>query len=154
MDWFSTAFIKASLVWLGLGVALGVSIALHPAWIVYKPAHTHMNLLGFAGMMISGVAYYVLPRFTGHPLHSRRLAGWHWWMSNAGLAAMVAGFALAPRFVPAGGAFLAAGGLLSAAGSYTFIYNIWRTIDGSAVARRDSGVTATIALGRRPAARP
>ena len=155
MEWFSKAFVKSSLVWLGLGVTLGVCVAVRPAWIAYKPAHTHMNLLGFVAMLISGVAYHVIPRFIGHPLHSRRLAGWHWGISNSGLTLMVVGFALAPHSVPGSAQVLVAGGLLSAAGAYTFIYNIWRTIDGSAVARPDpTGVSATIALGRRPASRP
>ena len=74
MDWFVRAFLKSSLVWLGLGVTLGVGMAGHPAWLVYRPAHLHMTLLGFVAMMIFGVAYHVIPRFTGHPLHGRRLA--------------------------------------------------------------------------------
>ena len=59
------------------------------------------------------------------------------------------------QFVPGSTSLLVAGGLLSASGAYTFIYNLWRTIDGSAVARHDpAGVSATIALGRRSASRP
>ena len=93
MEWFVRAFIKASLAWLGLGVTLGVAMAAQPAWIVYRPAHVHMNLLGFVTMMIYGVAYHVLPRFSGHPLHRRGLAGAHWVLANLGLATMVAGSA-------------------------------------------------------------
>ena len=47
MDWFVKAFLKASLVWLVLGVTLGVAMAAHPVWTVYRPAHMHMVLLGF-----------------------------------------------------------------------------------------------------------
>jgi cbb3-type cytochrome oxidase subunit 1 len=54
-----------------------VAMAVHPAWAVYRTAHLHMNLLGFVAMMIFGVAYHVIPRFTGHSLHSRRLAAVH-----------------------------------------------------------------------------
>ena len=132
MEWFVKAFLKASLAWLGLGVTLGVAMAAHPAWAVYRPAHMHMTLLGFVTMMIYGVAYHVLPRFTGHPLHSRRLAGWHWWAANVGLALMVAGFALRPSVGAAATPVLAAGGALSALGAYAFAYGIWRTIDGAA----------------------
>jgi cbb3-type cytochrome oxidase subunit 1 len=132
MEWFVRAFMKASLAWLGLGVTLGVAMAIHPAWLVYRPAHMHMNLLGFVTMMIYGVGYHVLPRFSGHPLHSRRLAGLHWGIANLGLATMVAGFGFGPhlgaRVIP----LLAAGGTLSAAGAYLFIFNMWRTIDGPA----------------------
>src|SRR6266508_2985065 len=113
MDWFVRAFIKASLAWLGLGVTLGVAMAAHPAWLIYRPAHLHMNLLGFVTMMIFGVAYHVLPRFSGHPLHSRRLAGLHWGIANLGLAIMVAGFVLAPQSGVRAIPLLAAGGTLS-----------------------------------------
>lgn len=82
MEWFVRAFIKASLVWLGLGVTLGVAMAAQPAWGVYRPAHVHMNLLGFVTMMMYGVAYHVLPRFSGHPLYRRGLAGLHWTLAN------------------------------------------------------------------------
>ena len=130
MDWFVRRFIKAALVWLGLGVTLGVGMAVHPIWIIYRPAHVHMNLLGFVTMMIYGVAYHVVPRFFGHPLHSKTLGGVHWWLSNVGLATMVVGFGLAPHIgqdsIPA----LGAGGTLSALGALAFIYNIWRTMDG------------------------
>ena len=75
MEWFVKAFLKASLAWLALGVTLGLAMAAHPVWTVYRAAHMHMVLLGFVTMMIYGVAYHVIPRFAGFPLHSRRGAG-------------------------------------------------------------------------------
>ena len=141
MDWFVKAFLKASLVWLGLGVTLGVAMAAKPAWVVYRPAHFHMTLLGFVAMMIFGVAYHVIPRFTGNPLFSRRLAGVHVWIANAGLTMMVAGFLARPHWrgaIP----LLAAGGVLAASGAYVFIVNIWRTIDGSAGTRAQAARAA------------
>ncbi|HXT17303.1 MAG TPA: hypothetical protein VN706_16815 [Gemmatimonadaceae bacterium] len=132
MDWFARAFIKSSLAWLGVGVTLGVCMAVEPALTIYAPAHMHINLLGFVTMMIYGVAYHVLPRFTGHPLWSRRVPVWHWVASNAGLAMMVVGIALRVHLqtVTAGTIVLSAGGTLSALGAYMFILNAWRTIDG------------------------
>jgi cbb3-type cytochrome oxidase subunit 1 len=130
MLWFSQAFLKASLAWLGLGVTLGVAMAAHPAWLVYRPAHLHMLVLGFVAMMIFGVAYHVIPRFTGHPLHGPRAAGVQWWLSNTGLALMVLGFVLRAQGHLSGTMVLATGGTLSAVGAYTFIWLIWRTIDG------------------------
>lgn len=128
MDWFVRAFLRASLTWLGLGVSLGVAMAVHPAWVVYRPAHLHMNLLGFVTMMIFGVAFHVVPRFTGRPLHDPRMAGFQWWISNAGLALMVTGFLLRPHGAAGTTLVLAAGGALAALGAYAFIYNIWRTL--------------------------
>jgi cytochrome c oxidase cbb3-type subunit 1 len=135
MEWFVRAFLKASLSWLGLAVTLGVAMALHPPWVIYRTAHLHMALLGFVAMMIFGVAYHVIPRFTGHPLHDRRLARIHFWLANAGLAALVAGFLTRPHLGATVAPLLAAGGVLAASGAYAFIFNIWRTIDGERVAR-------------------
>jgi cbb3-type cytochrome oxidase subunit 1 len=145
MDWYVKAFLKASLLWLAAGVSLGIGMAVHPAWAVYRTAHLHMNLLGFVSMMIFGVAYHVIPRFTGHQLHSRRLAGVQWWLANVGLALFVAGLALLPRTMYATPArvIVAAGGLLSAAAAYIFVYNVWRTIDGTT----DRGTRASEAAG-------
>ena len=132
MEWFVRAFLRAALAWLGLGVSLGVAMAVHPAWVVYRPAHLHMNLLGFVTMMIFGVAFHVIPRFTGRALHSGRLAALQWWVSNAGLALMVIGFGLRPHGAGAATGILGAGGVLAALGAYAFIYNIWRTLGTAA----------------------
>ena len=133
MDWFVKAFLKASLAWLAAGVSLGLAMAVHPAWTVYRAAHLHMNLLGFVTMMIFGVAYHVIPRFTGHPLHSRSLATLQWWLANVGLATFVAGFIWLPQtmFATPARVIVGIGGILSAAAAYVFVYNIWRTIDGA-----------------------
>lgn len=135
MEWFVRAFLRASLAWLGLGVTLGIAMAVHPAWIVYRPAHLHMNLLGFVTMMIFGVAFHVIPRFTGQALHNGGLAGLQWWISNAGLALMVVGFGLRPHGSPVATLILGTGGALGALGAYAFIYNIWRTLGAAAMTR-------------------
>lgn len=146
MDWFVSRFIKSALVWLGLGVTLGAAMAAHPMWIIYRPAHIHMNLLGFVTMMIYGIAYHVIPRFFGHPLHSHKMGAIHWWLSNAGLVLMVVGFILAPHSGARSAPLIAAGGILSALGAFAFIFNVWRTIDGPAALRRITQVPPS----RRP----
>jgi len=90
-----------------------------------------MVLLGFVTMMIYGIAYHVVPRFAGASLHSRRAPAWHWWISNAGLALMAAGFAIRVTDAALGTIVLTAGGTLSALGAYTFVYVLWRTLDAS-----------------------
>ncbi|MEP6731668.1 MAG: hypothetical protein ABJE10_13555 [bacterium] len=135
MEWFVKAFLKASLAWLALGVTLGVAMAAHPTWTVYRLAHIHMLLLGFVTMMIYGVAYHVIPRFAGHQLHSRRAATMHWWIANAGLVLIAAGFMMRTSAVRFGTPLLAIGGCLTAMGAYSFAYVLWRTIDGPASAQ-------------------
>ncbi|CAN5657398.1 hypothetical protein BH23GEM9_BH23GEM9_36250 [soil metagenome] len=130
MEPFVRRFIRSSLVWLGAGVLLGLWMAIDARAGVYRPAHMHANLLGFVSMMIFGVAYHVLPRFSGAALRSRRAANVHLWLANAGLAAMMAGWMMrvtTPEFARYG---LAAGGLASAAGAFLFIGNIWLTLGG------------------------
>jgi len=46
-------------------------------WVI---AHAHMGVLGFAGMITLGAMYFTLPRVTGRPLHSRRLADIQYWL--------------------------------------------------------------------------
>ena len=133
MEWFVRAFMRASLFWLALGVTLGVAMAVQPAWRVFRTAHLHMNLVGFVTMMIFGVAYYIIPRFFGQPLFSRRVAFVQWFVSNIGLAGMVAGFMMQAYAVTGWTTVLVTGGVLQAAGAYGFAYNIWRTIGRSSI---------------------
>jgi len=149
MDWHVRSFLKASLTWLALGVTLCVAMAAHPLWTLYRLVHVHMLLLGFVTMMIYGVAYHVVPRFAGFPLHSRRAAVWHWWISNAGLALMATGFAIRVQRATAGTVVLAIGGTLSAIGAYTFTYLIWRTIDGPPALREGNRRAREATLGAR-----
>ena len=129
MEWFVKAFVRASLVWFALGVVLGLAMALHPPWVIYRPAHAHMNVVGFITMMVFGVGYQLLPRLFGHPLYSARLAVVHWWLANVGLAAMVSGFFFTPHVGARGGSVTALGGLLFTLGALGFVYNLWRTFD-------------------------
>src|SRR4029079_6529968 len=114
-------FMKSSLFWLGCGVTLGVCIAIDSRLIIYRPAHVHMNLLGFVTMMIFAVGYHVLPRIAGAPLRWEWLAPIHWWLANTGLAMMVAGFVVIPWNANVGRWILAPGGLLAALGAFCFI---------------------------------
>ena len=78
----------------------------------------------------------MLPRFFGHPIHSRWLATAHVWMANLGLAALVGGFMLAPHIGAGSVPVTATGGLVWAAGAYGFVYNMWRTFDAADRRRR------------------
>lgn len=129
MEPFVRRFIRSSLVWLGTGVTIGVAMAAAPMQaMAFRPAHVHANLLGFVSMMIFGVAYHVVPRFTGHPLHSRRLAAAHLIVANSGLATMVGGWLIRGAGAAAGTQAIIAGAVLSAAGAGMFILNVWRTL--------------------------
>lgn len=136
MEWFVKAFIRASLAWFTAGIVLGVAMAAHPAWVVYRPAHAHMNVVGFITMMIFGVGYQLLPRLFGFGLHSPALAIAHWWLANVGLAMMVVGFCLAPHIGPKSAPVTATGGSLFALGAFSFVYNMWRTFNAADARQR------------------
>lgn len=129
MEPFVRRFIRASLAWLGVGVLIGVSMAFWPnEALVYRTAHIHANLLGFVSMMIFGVAYHVMPRFTGNPLHSRTQARVHLWVANIGLALLVAGWIGRVWFAGPAVIGLRLGAAASAVGAFLFIHNLWRTL--------------------------
>lgn len=153
-------------MWLVLGVLLGVLLAVFPSRLaLLRPAHLHMNLLGFMSMMIFGVAYHILPRFTGVPVRSQRLVLINLLLSNSGLAVLVLGWAIR-RVVPAAPvatvpALLTVGGLLAAGGAVSFVVNVWGMLagppgiprPGSAPELPCGGVqppAPLIQLGRRP----
>ncbi len=149
MDPFVRRFIRSALAWFAVGMGLGLALAFFPMQAaVIRPAHVHANLLGFVSMMIFGVAYHVLPRFTGVPLHSRRLPLLHLWLANLGLAALVSGWLVRVGSAAAGQVLVGGGAALSAVGGALFVYNLWRTLDGAAAA---SGAAA---LRRGPALAP
>ncbi|MEX2177492.1 MAG: cbb3-type cytochrome c oxidase subunit I [Gemmatimonadaceae bacterium] len=131
MEWFVKAFIRASLAWFTLGIALGLAIAAYPPWVAYRPAHAHMTVVGFLTMMVFGVGYQLLPRLFGGHVHSRRMAIAHWWLANGGLAAMVTGFLLAPSIGTRSAPVTATGGALFSAGAFLFVYNLWRTFNAA-----------------------
>ncbi|HEX9564823.1 MAG TPA: cbb3-type cytochrome c oxidase subunit I [Gemmatimonadaceae bacterium] len=135
MEWFIKAFIRASLLWFAAGIALGVAIAIHPPWIVYRPAHAHMNVVGFLTMLVFGVGYQLLPRLFGHPLHSVRLAVAHLYAANLGLAGLVLGFLIRPH--RAGATWvIVVGGSLYALGAVFWVVNLWRTFDAADARQR------------------
>ncbi|MHB8858229.1 MAG: cbb3-type cytochrome c oxidase subunit I [Thermoleophilia bacterium] len=130
-------FIKTSLLSLATGVILGVLMALHvlpqadaPRYIT--SAHAHINLLGAVMMLIFGVGYHILPRFSGRPLHNERLSSVQLWINVTGLVGMfvallVAAYSTADVLRYAVAPF----GALYALGGVIFAYNMWMTISGA-----------------------
>ena len=131
MEWFIKAFIRASLLWFAAGIALGVGIAVYPQWIIYRPAHAHMNVVGFLTMLVFGVGYQLLPRLFGHPLYSQRLAVAHLFLANIGLGGLVVGFLVQPHSGFAGRCVTGTGGGLFALGAVFWVWNLWHTFDAA-----------------------
>ncbi|NIS71647.1 MAG: hypothetical protein GTO12_22770 [Proteobacteria bacterium] len=130
MDRYAKLFVQASLIYLAIGVVLGVVMALSEDTIaLFDRAHTHINLLGFVSFMIFGVGYHILPRFTGRPLHSPKLANAHVWLANIGLLGMALFWVLDAGL--RGQAFQVLAGLSSIVLGISmaiFIYNMWKSL--------------------------
>lgn len=136
MDWFIKAFIRSSLLWFAAGIILGVCMAIEPSWVVYRPAHAHMNVVGFLTMLVFGVGYQLLPRLFGHPLHSRALAIWHLFLANIGLGGVVVGFLIQPHAASSGRIVTAAGGVSFAMGALFWVWNLWHTFNAADARQR------------------
>ncbi len=87
-------FIKSAMVYLILAVLMGIHMSMEGPKYPLLQIHTHLNLLGWMSMMIFGVAYHILPRFSGTQLWSEKLSVWHLVLANIGLLGMTAGWVL------------------------------------------------------------
>jgi cytochrome c oxidase cbb3-type subunit 1 len=89
MDKYAKAFVKASMIYLGMGAITGIGMVLWPdIRFAVTRVHTHINLLGFMAMMIYGVGYHILPRFMGRPVYSHRLGNLQAWLANITLTGL------------------------------------------------------------------
>ena len=131
MEIYAKRFTKASLIYLGIGVLLGISMAVCPEGIArLRFVHVHLNLLGFMTMMVASVAYHVLPRFNSNPLPWPGGVRYHFYLHNIGLAGMIACHLLGGVWT--GGAIHAAlvlFALLTGAGIFIMIYNLYGVLN-------------------------
>lgn len=129
--------IRAAFVFLGIGIALGVSFALNRALGgTLRSLHAELNLWGWVTLLIYGMGYHMLPRFTGRPLRSQRLAEVQCWLAIGGVALASAGWiAQAARMTPAS-ALLISGGTLEAAAATLFVWQIGDLLRPARVQRR------------------
>jgi len=123
-------FIRLSMVYFLMGSILGVLMIMRPEWvIIYRPVHVHLNLLGWVSMLIYGVGYHILPRFSGQPLHSEKMAEIQFWLVNFGLVGLAVSWIL---YRQGCGLiwwyFLVFFAIIETMGILFFIYNIFRTI--------------------------
>ena len=123
-------FLIASLVYLLIGVTIGIFLTIYPGMVVgFLAMHAHINLLGWLSMMVFAVAYHVLPRFSGRPLYSERLADTHVFLANTGLIGLAIAWPLSRYYWTTPLRVLFTGAALCyAAGAYVFVYNIIRTV--------------------------
>ncbi|MDO8671778.1 MAG: cbb3-type cytochrome c oxidase subunit I [Dehalococcoidia bacterium] len=127
-------FILSSLVYLLLGVVLGVLFLAFPNTRGLRAVHVHLNLVGFVLFMIMGVAYHILPRFRGRPLISEKLAVVQFWLAEVGLVGLLvfmgidayqSQVAISPMAITTG---LVVFGTALVVSIVLFVYNLGRTL--------------------------
>ncbi len=58
------------------------AIAHYTDWIV---GHVHIGGMGWNGFLTFGILYWLIPRIYNTKLHSRKLAGFHFWIATLGI---------------------------------------------------------------------
>ncbi|HAK37712.1 MAG: DUF1858 domain-containing protein [Nitrospinaceae bacterium] len=90
MENYPKRFIQAGLIYILMGMLLGVAMSIDPTLNArMRFVHIHVNLLGFMTMMIAGVAYHVLPRFSARTIPWPNGMKYHFYLQNIGLVGMV-----------------------------------------------------------------
>jgi hypothetical protein len=126
-------FVKASLGWLALALALGVllaapaSVRLPPLVLALAPVYFHALMVGWVTQLIFGVSLWMFPRAQGGPRPGSGVLGWGIFAGlNAGLLVrMVAepAHAMDPR---AGwGAWLVLSAALQWAAGLAYVWVVW-----------------------------
>ncbi len=83
-------YLRMSLIYFVAGTIIGFGMLLWPSESGYFiPLHVHLNLLGFMSMMIYGVGYHILPKFSGTVMYSPLMMKIQFWVANAGMIGMV-----------------------------------------------------------------
>jgi cbb3-type cytochrome oxidase subunit 1 len=129
MDRFVRNFIIVSIIYLGVASLLGVGMLWNESLLSLKFVHSHLMLLGWVSMMIYGVGYHVLPRFSGRPLKYPKMGELQFWTANIGLLGMLLFYA-AGVYNPSDGltTLTMAFGALEVLSIALFLYNMLATL--------------------------
>ena len=129
MDKYAKAFVKASLIYLGMGVILGLLMVLMPdTRFTLTRVHVHILLLGFMAMMIYGVGYHILPRFMGRPVYSHRLGNIQVWLANITLVGLSTSWILEASQGEIWHSLAALFGFGQAIAVFLFVINLWMSM--------------------------
>jgi len=132
-------YLRMSILYFIAGAGVGVSMLLWPdASGYYVSAHAHLNLLGFMSMMIYGVGYHILPKFSGRNIYSPLIMKLQFWIANAGLIGMAITWPMVTRSAEPSlaGTLLILSAILSLLSIILFAINILKTIRPVQMPRR------------------
>ncbi|GMT47203.1 MAG: hypothetical protein IEMM0007_0769 [bacterium] len=137
MDRFVKNFIIMSLVYLAVASVLGILMIVTPELLTLRFAHSHFMLLGWVSMMIYGVGYHILPRFSGRLLKSTTIAEVQFWLANLGLIGLATFYTLGTYYSDAGiyRTLTVISGLIEVFAILLFFYNMLATLLAKEAAR-------------------
>ncbi len=119
-------FIRCAMIYFVIAILLGIHMSAAGPVYPYLQIHTHFNLLGWMSMMIFGVAYHILPRFSGRQLWSEKLAYASLYITNIGLLGMALGWILTAK--GSGSAVHTLFSVVEGLGIFCFIVNMFKTV--------------------------
>jgi len=118
-------FIKIAVLYLALGVTLGVVMGMMHVF-TFMPVHAHLNLLGWASLALVGLVYHAYPQAA-----ETKLATVHFWLHNVGLPPLMISLALLVAGNAAMEPVVGISSLVVAAGVMVFVVNVWMTLPAS-----------------------
>ena len=113
--------LKIAALYMSVGLVSGMFMAITKDHTL-TGAHSHITLLGWTTMAITGVIYIVVPACANN-----KLAGMHFWLHNIGLPLMICSLALFEYGNAAAEKFIGIGSTLVLLSLLIFTVNIIRT---------------------------
>jgi|GEM_PF-1131398 len=115
--------LKMAVLYLLLGLLLGLYMAASGQFQL-RAVHTHINLLGWVTLGMTGMIYCQFPQ-----LAQTRLANWHLWLHNLGLPVMMLALGFYHLGYQGFEPLLGMGSVVTLAGLLAFGINLFRRID-------------------------
>ncbi len=129
MPRLSVIAVRAALVYLLVGFTFGALMLANKGmpiagWIwTLLPAHIEFVLVGWTAQLALGVAFWILPRFTGGSRGNEKLAAWALALLNAGIW-----LAAAQGFFPGLAVLALPGRILEGVAALLFALHAWGRI--------------------------
>lgn len=128
VDKWATNFTRASMIYYLIGCTLGAVIVWDPIRFYFlRISHAHINLLGWVGMMIVGVAYHFFPRFSCVPLNPK-VVKLNFQLYQVAFAGLVISMALVSYNIPLLWHLRTFFAVLEASSLILFVVTIWKAV--------------------------
>jgi hypothetical protein len=114
-------FMLAGIIFVILGMALGIYMG-NAQDFTLAPLHAHLNLVGWATMMLFGLFYRGDQVAAG-----TTLAQWHFWAAVLGMIFFIPGIAGANLGNTTWELFVIPGSLLTLASMLFFLWTVWQS---------------------------